>query len=70
MKSAIGNKDSLRFPFHRATVAAAAVGGEVYFASYGDAETIVGIAAWFPPGHLMLDTSVSPTLNDVQIRSL
>lgn len=68
-KSAIGGNDSLMFAYHRAIVAAAAIGGEVYFASYGDTETIVGVAAWFPPGHVLLDTSVSLTFS-VQICSL
>lgn len=49
-----GNKD-LIFPFERATMAAAAVGGQLWVASYGDTE-IAGVAAWYPPGRSLLDS--------------
>lgn len=42
----------------RATVAAAAIAGELYVADYGEHE-IAGVAAWFGPGRALLDRLVS-----------
>lgn len=53
----IGGNQKLHAPFLRATLAAAAIGGVLYVASYGEHE-IAGVAAWFGPGRALLDRSV------------
>ncbi len=50
-----GGDESFYQRFLYSTLLAAAKGGEVYFASLGDTP-VAGVAAWFPPGHALLDT--------------
>ncbi|KZT28831.1 acyl-CoA N-acyltransferase [Neolentinus lepideus HHB14362 ss-1] len=53
--SCIGGDQSLNIAFQRATIAAAAVAGKVYVASYEDIK-VAGVAAWFGPGRGLLDS--------------
>jgi hypothetical protein len=47
-----GGDRALHYPFRRAFIGAAAVGGQIWVASYGDVE-IAGVACWFPPCHAL-----------------
>ncbi|EIN04132.1 hypothetical protein PUNSTDRAFT_128456 [Punctularia strigosozonata HHB-11173 SS5] len=55
VNACIGGDQTLNFDFQRATIAATAIGGQLWFASYGDVD-IAGVAAWFPPGRALLDS--------------
>lgn len=55
----LGGDSSLLFAFERAVLAAAAIGGELYTASYEDT-AVAGVAAWFPPGQDPFSTYVHP----------
>ncbi|TFK51146.1 acyl-CoA N-acyltransferase [Heliocybe sulcata] len=49
----VGGDKKFVFPFHRATCAAAAIGGQLWVASCGETD-IAGVAAWFGPGQALL----------------
>ncbi|KAF8503008.1 hypothetical protein JB92DRAFT_2816213 [Gautieria morchelliformis] len=51
----VGGNWKFNVPFQRATIAAAAVAGELYVADCGEHE-IAGVAAWFGPGRALLDS--------------
>jgi hypothetical protein len=63
--AAIGGNQALNYPFQRAFVAAAAIGGVVYVASYDDIN-IAGVACWFPPEKELLSSYV-PLLSTIKI---
>jgi hypothetical protein len=56
--SCVGGDTSKLFDFQRATIASAAIAGELWIAKYDDLD-FASVAAWFGPGRMLLDTSVS-----------
>lgn len=58
MDACIGGNQEFQVPLQRATVAAAALGGELWVADYGDRE-MVGAAGWYGPGRALLDRFVT-----------
>ncbi|KIJ46060.1 hypothetical protein M422DRAFT_29452 [Sphaerobolus stellatus SS14] len=46
--AATGGIESLRYPYRRTVIAAAAIDGEIYVAKYGDRD-FVGVISFFPP---------------------
>jgi hypothetical protein len=54
MEASIGGIQDFAVPLQRATIATAALAGEVWVADYEDRE-LVGVAAWYGPGRTLLD---------------